>query len=84
MTPHLRAVAHKDLGKAPVIAMNAELRAIKPAALSRQILALTGQLEVLTQAKKAPRSKPPVTAAWNARDRPRFSNEATNVASRRY
>jgi hypothetical protein len=76
-TPHQRAVAHKDVGKRPVIAMNAAFRQIKLAALSRQILALTGQLEVLVQAKKAPRSKPPVNAAWNARDHRRFSNEAT-------
>ena len=40
-------------------------------------LDLTGQLEVLAQAKKAPRSKPPVNAAWNYRDHRRFSNEAT-------
>jgi transposase InsO family protein len=76
-TPHQRAVAHKDVGKRPVIAMNAAFKQIKPAALSRQILALTGQLEVLAQAKKAPRSKPPVNAAWNYRDHRRFSNEAT-------
>jgi hypothetical protein len=76
-TPHQRAVAHQDVGKAPVSAMNAAFRAIKPATLSRQILALTGQLEVLAQAKKAPRSKPPVNAVWNARDHRRFSNEAT-------
>ena len=76
-TPHQRAVAHKNLGKQPIIAMNAAFRRVKPAAMSRQILALTGQLEVLAQAKKAPRSKPPVNAAWNARDHRRFSNEAT-------
>jgi transposase InsO family protein len=76
-TPHQRAVAHKNLGKRPVIAMNAAFKQIKPAALSRQILTLTGQLEVLAQAKKAPRSKPPVNAVWNARDHRRFSNEAT-------
>ena len=76
-TPHQRAVAHKDVRKRPVITMNAAFTRIKPAALSRQILALTGQLEVLAQAKKAPRSKPPVNAAWNYRDHRRFSNEAT-------
>jgi hypothetical protein len=76
-TPHQRAVAHKDVRKRPVITMNAAFARIKPAALSRQILALTGQLEVLAQAKKAPRSKPPVNAAWNYRDHRRFSNEAT-------
>ena len=57
--------------------LDAAFKAIKPAALSRQILALTGQLEVLAQAKKAPRSKPPVNAVWNARDHRRFSHEAT-------
>jgi transposase InsO family protein len=76
-TPHQRAVAHKDVRKRPVITMNAAFARIKPAALSRQILALTGQLEVLAQAKKAPRSKPPVNAVWNYRDHRRFSNEAT-------
>jgi len=76
-TPHQRAVAHKNLGKHAIIAMNAAFRRIKPAAMSRQILALTGQLEVLAQAKKAPRSKPPVNTAWNARDHRRFSNGAT-------
>ena len=76
-TPHQRAVAHKDVRKRPVIAMNAAFRRIRPATLSRQILALTGQLEVLAQAKKAPRSKPPVYAPWNARSHRRFSNEAT-------
>jgi hypothetical protein len=76
-TPHQRAVAHNAVGKRPFIAMNAAFKLIRPAALARQILALTGQLEVLAQAKKAPRSKPPVNAAWNARDHRRFSNEAT-------
>ena len=36
-----------------------------PAALSRQILALTGQLETLAQAKKAPRPRPPVNHGFN-------------------
>ena len=62
-TPHQRAVGHKDMRKRPVITMNAAFRRIQPAALSRHILALTGQLEVLAQAKKAPRSKPPVNTA---------------------
>jgi hypothetical protein len=51
-TPHQRAVAHKDVGKRPVIAMNAAFARVKPAALSRQILALTGQLEVLAQGEE--------------------------------
>ncbi|EPR77058.1 hypothetical protein ADILRU_0897 [Leifsonia rubra CMS 76R] len=39
---------------------------IKPAALSRQILALAGQLETLALAKKPATVKPPVNRAWNA------------------
>ncbi len=35
--------------------MNAQFKRLKPAALSRQILALTGELEILAQAKAAPR-----------------------------
>jgi len=76
-TPHQRAIAHQDMRKRPIITMNATFKRIKPAALSRQILALTGELEVLAQAKKAPRSKPPVNHAWNDTGWRRKSNEAT-------
>jgi len=55
-TPHQRAVAHPDVRKRPIITMNAVFKRLKPAALSRQILALTGQLEALAQAKTAPRA----------------------------
>lgn len=51
-TPHQRAVAHDAVRKRPKITMNAEFKRLKPAALSRQTLALTGELEVLAQAKK--------------------------------
>ena len=77
-TPHQRAIAHANMRKRPIITMNAAFKRIKPAALSRQILALTGQLEILSQAKKAPRSKPPVNHAWNDSDWRRKPNEATN------
>jgi transposase InsO family protein len=76
-TPHQRAVAHQDMRKRPIITMNATFKRLKPAALSRQILALTGQLEILAQAKKAPRSKPPINTAWNSSDWRRKSHEAT-------
>jgi hypothetical protein len=76
-TPHQRAVAHKDVRKRPKITMDAAFKRVKPAALSRQILALTGQLEVLAQAKKAPRAKPPVSTTWNNTGWRRKSNEAT-------
>jgi len=76
-TPHQRAIAHEGMRKRPIITMNATFKRIKPAALSRQILALTGELEVLAQAKKAPRSKPPVNHAWNDTGWRRKPNEAT-------
>lgn len=77
-TPHQRAVAHPVVRKRPVISMNAEFKRIKPAALSRHILALTGDLEVLAQAKKAPRARASVNHAWNDSDWRRKPNEATS------
>jgi hypothetical protein len=64
-TPHQRAVRHEVMRKRPVIAMNAAFKRIKPGALSRQILALTGELETLALAKKTAPPKP-VNRAWNA------------------
>ncbi len=58
--------------------MNAEFKRVKPAALSRHILALTGQLEILAQAKKAPRARASVNHAWNDSDWRRKPIEATS------
>lgn len=44
--------------------MNAAFKRIRPAALSRHILALTSELEVLALAKKAVPARP-INAAWN-------------------
>jgi len=77
-TPHQRAIAHEAVRARPKITMNAAFKRLKPAALSRQILTLTGELEVLAQAKKAPRVKPRVNTAWNNSDWRRKSNEATS------
>jgi len=76
-TPHQRALADPTVRARPKITMNAEFKRIKPASLSRQILALTGQLETLAQAKKAPRSRPPVNHGFNPTFSRTFSNEAT-------
>ena len=46
-TPHQRAIRHERMRKRPIIRMNAAFKQIKPGALSRQILALTAQLETL-------------------------------------
>uniref|UniRef100_UPI000560A7DE integrase catalytic domain-containing protein n=1 Tax=Arthrobacter sp. H14 TaxID=1312959 RepID=UPI000560A7DE len=64
-TPHQRAIRHEKMRKRPIIQMNAQFKRIKPAALSRQILALTAELETLALAKKAAPIKP-VNRAWNA------------------
>lgn len=63
-TPHQRAIRHENTGKRPVIAMNAAFKRIRPAALSRHILALTSELEVLALAKKTGPVRP-VNSAWN-------------------
>lgn len=69
-TPHQRAARHPDVRKMPVIRMNAQFRNIKPAALSRQVLALTGRLEILALTKRPAPIKPPVNEAFNHRTHP--------------
>jgi hypothetical protein len=64
-TPHQRAISREDMRKMPIIRMNAEFTRVHPAAQSRQILALTGQLETLALAKKPAAVKPPVNRVWN-------------------
>jgi hypothetical protein len=63
-TPHQRAIRHPAMRKRPIIGMNAAFKRIKPGALSRQILALTAQLETLSRAKQ-PAAFKPVNRAWN-------------------
>lgn len=65
-TPHQRAVLRAEIRKRPIIAMNAAFKRIKPMTLSRQVNALTGQLETLALAKKAPRSLPAIDESVNA------------------
>ncbi len=77
-TPHHRAIVHVGIRRRPVITMNAEFKRLKPAALSRHILALTGDLEVLAQAKKAPRARAAVNHAWNDSGWRRKPYEATS------
>jgi hypothetical protein len=63
-TPHQRAIGREDMRKMPIIRMNAEFKAVHPAAQSRQILALTGQLEILALAKKPAAMKPVVNRTF--------------------
>ncbi|GAB3134640.1 DDE-type integrase/transposase/recombinase [Marisediminicola antarctica] len=64
-TPHQRAIAREDMRKMPIIRMNAEFKRVHPAAQSRKILALTGQLETLALAKKPAAVKPPVNQTFS-------------------
>ncbi|WP_161886003.1 integrase catalytic domain-containing protein [Marisediminicola antarctica] len=64
-TPHQRAIAREDMRKMPIIKMNAEFKRVHPAAQSRKILALTGQLETLALAKKPAAVKPPVNQTFS-------------------
>ena len=68
----------------PLIRMNAQYKKIRSAALSRQILALTGQREAIATAKQPAPVKPAVNERWNHRDSLRNSSEATTAPSRRY
>ena len=83
-TPHRRAAADPALSRMPAIRMNAQFKKIRPAALSRQILALTGRLEAIATAKQPAPLKPAVNERWNSRGSRRFSSEATYPATRRY
>jgi transposase InsO family protein len=83
-TPHQRAAAHPDVRRRPIATMDATFKRLKPAALSRQILALTGELEALTLAKAPAKPKPPINRAWNDHGWRRNAREATTQASRRY
>lgn len=76
-TPHQRAAACNNIPKQAVTAMNATFAQLQPATLSRQILALTAELETLAQAKKAPRTRP-VNHTWNHQTWRSKPNEATS------
>jgi hypothetical protein len=75
-TPHQRSITRHDMHKRPITQMNAEFTQLKPATLSHNILALTGELETLALAKKPARMKPAINQAWNAGPPRRFSIEA--------
>jgi len=64
-TPHQRAIAREDMRKMPIIRMNAEFKRVHPAAQSRQILALIGQLETLALANKPGAVNPSVNQTFS-------------------
>lgn len=66
-TPHHRALAETTVSKRSEIGMNAQFKKIKPLALSRQIGALTAQLETVALTKTPAPAKPVVNTKFNAR-----------------
>jgi hypothetical protein len=61
-TPHRRAERHQAVSAEDKTIMNDTLVELNPAAIQRQIQALTAELLTLTTSKAAAAGKPPVTA----------------------
>ena len=59
-TPHRRADRHQQVSEQDKTIMNDTLAEVNPAAVQRQIQALTTELLTLTTSKAAARSKPPI------------------------
>ncbi len=73
-TPHRRAQCHEEVSDGDKAILADTYAGINPAAVQRQIQALTSELLTLTTSKAGPKSKAPVTRA--------SSNESTNQNSR--
>jgi len=72
-TPHQRARARRDVSKKTRTTLDKQFETINPAALQRQVQALTAELLALTTAKKAPRTGPTMRAS---------TDEATKTTTR--
>ncbi len=76
-TPYRRAVAHETITDDDKAILADTYTTINPAAVQRQIQALTSELLTLTTSKATPNTKSPVTATTRA-----SSDESTNQSSR--
>lgn len=77
-TPHRRAETHPKVSGERKAALADTYMTINPAAVQRQIQALTSELLTLTTSKAAPKSKAPITASTTRAS----SDESTNQTSR--
>jgi hypothetical protein len=77
-TPHRRAEAHSKVSDEDKAILADTYAGINPAAVQRQIQALTSELLTLTTSKAAPKTKAPVTAPATRAS----SDESTNQTSR--
>jgi transposase InsO family protein len=76
-TPHRRAERHETVSAQDKAILADAYTSINPAAVQRQIQALTSELLTITTSKAAPKTKAPVAATTRA-----SSNESTNQSSR--
>lgn len=77
-TPHQRATRHKKVNKHDKTILADTLDGLNPAAIQRQIQALTAELLTLTTSKAAARKTPPVQAPATRAS----ANESTKQATR--
>jgi len=82
-TPYDRALSFKETTTATRRTMKAQMAAVRPGELYRQILARTEQLEHLALSKAPAPVKPRVNRAFNPSLHPEVLGEATLEASRR-
>jgi len=76
-TPHRRAEVHSKVSDEDKAILADTYTSINPAAVQRQVQALTRELLTLTTSKAAPKTKTPVAATTRA-----SSGESTNQSSR--
>jgi len=77
-TPHRRAVGHETISDEDKAILADTHTSINPAAVQRQIQALTSELLTITTSKAAPKTKAPLGPAPTRAS----SDESTNQASR--
>ena len=77
-TPHRRAEAHDVVDQHDKTILDDTYRDLNPAAIQRQIQALTGQLLTITTGKKGPGPKPPTNASTKRAP----ADESTTTATR--
>jgi len=77
-TPHRRATAHDVVDDNDKTILTNTYKDLNPAAIQRQIQALTGQLLTVTTGKKGPGRKPPSEAVPTRAS----TDESTTMATR--
>jgi hypothetical protein len=80
LTPHQRAGLHAKVSEQGKTIMNDTLEDLNPAAIQRQIQALTSQLLTLTTSKAAARNKPPVQAVSTRASTDESTKRATRAS----